>query len=678
MANPGIKGTRVYKQIEEDADYYEPSIYSALGFTSLFQALDDPAKGDFIPVSSPLAYKFGESGATGRMFVVGLLPPTCNVSGRFLDRSASVAHIQGGVGAADLGTDADPSSTGGGGVQKYGGVVTAPGYKIPKGTGSSNTGKGYPPGVQGCGDKVAVEYLGDGKYKYNCVANVSIPEMYQAFHDAYVAKFGREPTPTEIQFITAHCFRETGGHMPGNNPGYIGNRATNPGGWVGFQEPDPKNPGSTRTRWFKGYDSVADGCAAYLNAVARNPNVLAAARDGDVLGYLTSLAQQGYYVEPVRWYYNNNGRGGGWPSLLNMVAAQVPSAGLGRADNLPKDAPNNCAFNESTAQYQKRAKAAGLRSGAAAISRFNKDSPYGPDCPLAGNEGNPNEEYVTPDWEGKGAANAQTAKTEEAKTAGQDLNRTSLGQTFLWQQSQQQRDTIRQLEIMRNTPPLRLLVNPESFKVAAEKIVSDGNWTRNGPVIEHWGDGQDKITGSGKIAGFYSIDAQNATGPGLSRTTRNYSMAYQNFLSLWLLYRNNGGLVLQDYTAGEDSPLTNISVTGSIYIYYDGIIYIGSFDSFNVNETDAAPFTLEYDFQFTVRAWYELDRDDPSQYQYGSTSGMFKQGGIPVVPDTQKTYEASVAAGEARKAEAKKPVDARNRLDSLFQSPEQLLNRGGK
>jgi len=676
MANSGIKGPRIYKQIEEDADYYEPSIYSALSFTNLFEALDDPASGSYVPVCSPLAYKFGEAGATGRMFVVGLLPPTCNVTGRALDRSASVANLQGGVGAADLGGD-EPSGGGvSAGVQKYGGIVTAPGYKIPKGTGTANIGSGVPPGVQGCGDKVAVEYLGNGKYKYNCVANVSVREMYQAFHDAYVAKFGKEPTPTEIQFITAHCFRETGGHMPGNNPGYIGNRSDNPGGWVGFQEPDPKNPGGTRVRWFKGYSSVTEGCAAYLNTVARNPNVLAAARDGDVLGYLTSLAQQEYFGEPVRWYYNNNGQGGGWPGLLNMVAAQVPEAGLGRANNLPKDAPNNCAFNESSAQYQKRAKAAGLRSGAAAISRFNKDSPYGPDCPLTGNEGNYSEEYVTPDWEGKGAANAQSAKAEEAKTAGQDLNRTELGRAFQLAQQFQVGETLKQLEIMRNTPPLRLLVNPESFKVSAEKIVSDGNWTRCGPIIEHWGDGQDKITGSGKIAGFYSIDAQDATGPGLSRTTRNFSMSYQNFLSLWLLYRNNGGLMIPDYTAGE-SPLKNISVTGSIYIYYDGIIYIGSFDSFNVNETDAAPFTLEYDFQFTVRAWYELDREDPSQYQYGSTSGLFKQGAIPVTPDTQKTYEAATAAEASRKEKAQEVLAEQQKLDSLFQSPEQLLNRGG-
>jgi hypothetical protein len=668
-----IKGSRIYQQIESSADYYEPSVYAGLQFSSLFQAMEDPATQDFIPVTSPAAYKFGDPGYNSKIFAVGLLPPTCNISSRLIDRSGSVANIQGGVGAADLGADdMKGGGTTSGGVQKYGGIVTAPGYKIPKGTGTSNPGVGISAGVTGCADTVAVEYLGNGKYKYNCVANVSIKEMYQGFHNAYVNKFGKEPSPTEIQFLTAHCFRETGGHMPGNNPGYIGNRPTNPGGWVGFQEPDPNNPGSTRVRWFKGYDSVEAGCEAYLNVVGRNPNVLAAARDGDVLGYLTSLAQQEYFGEAISQYYNNYGKGGGWPNLLNMVAAAVPEAGLGRADGLPKNVPDSCAFKETSAQYKKRAKDSGLRSGAAAISRFNKNSPYGPDCPLEAETQSDNE-YKTPDWEGKGAANAKDAAKQEAKTAGMDLNRTELGQKFLYAQAAEINYTLQQLETMRNTPPLRMLVNPASFEVAAEKIVADSNWTRNGPVIEHWGDGQDKITGSGKISGFYAIDTQDANGPGLSRTTRNYSMAYQNFLSLWLLYRSNAGLFLPTFASDRGDIINILSVLGSIYIYYDGIIYIGSFDSFNVNETDTAPFTLEYDFSFTVRAWYELDRADPAQYQYGNTTGMFKQGGIPVAPDTTKTYEAAQAAGEARKEKAAEVVQQRKAVDDLFRSPDEVM-----
>jgi hypothetical protein len=675
MANPGVNSNRIYKQIEADADYYEPSIYSALQFYHLFQAQDDPLASDYIPISSSVAYRIGEATNNGKMFVVGLLPPTCNVSGRILDRSASVANIQGGVGEADLGeAESFAASNAPGYWNKGGRIVTAPGYTIPVSGASSNLGLGVPPGVSGCGDKVAVEYLGGGKYKYNCVASVSMPEMYQGLHDAYVRKFGKEPTATEIQFLTAQCWRETGGKMPGNNPGYIGNRPTNPGGWVGFQEPVPGKPGETRTRWFSNFDSVSSGFDAYIRVVGSNPNVLAAARNGDVLGFLTSLAQRGYFGEPIDQYYNNYGKGGGFPAILGGVASAVPQAGLGNGNGLPKNVPQSCAFKETSAQYQKRAKAAGIKSGAAAIARFQGDSPYGPDCPLDTSQGD-DANAQTPDWNSTGAANAQQAKKEEEKTGGTDLNTSDLGLKFLNAQQNQIDDTLRQLEVMKNTPPLRMLVNPESFKVSGEKVISDGNWTRRGPIIEHWGDSQDKISGSGKVAGFYAMDYNDGATPGLSRTTRNFSMSYQNFMSLWLLYRSNAGLLLPDYTEGSDN--TNfLSVLGSIYIYYDGIIYIGSFDSFNVTQGDTNPFSLEYDFAFTVRAWYELDREDPEQYRYGNAS-MFTLGSIPVQQDVQKTYEASQAAGDQRRKDEQANWDAaeaeRKKADALFRSPDEVM-----
>jgi hypothetical protein len=173
------------------------------------------------------------------------------------------------------------------------------------------------------------------------------------------------------------------------------------------------------------------------------------------------------------------------------------------------------------------------------------------------------------------------------------------------------------LEQMAKTPPLRLLVNPQSFRTSCEKIISDGNWGRNGPVIEHWGDNQDKIEGSGKVAAFYSMDAYNANGPGLGRTARQFSASYQNLLALWLIYKNNGGVWFPDPIVPTGSRAKNLSVVGSVYIYYDEILYIGSFDSFTLTESDTGPHTLEYSFSFTVRAWYLLDHLDDAQYMYG-------------------------------------------------------------
>jgi len=189
-------------------------------------------------------------------------------------------------------------------------------------------------------------------------------------------------------------------------------------------------------------------------------------------------------------------------------------------------------------------------------------------------------------------------------------------------------------DAMRNTPPLRMLVNPRSFSVKSEKIVSDGNWGRNGPIIEFWGDNQDKISASGSLAGFFAMDVNNAAGPGLTRHARNFSQAYQNFISLYLLYRNNGGLYLED--SGGTEKTLNLSLLGSIYIYYDSILYIGSFDSFTFGEEDTKPFVSEYSFEFTVRASFILDEPtDPNtdpRIQATLRSNEGDNGLFPTVP----------------------------------------------
>jgi len=183
-------------------------------------------------------------------------------------------------------------------------------------------------------------------------------------------------------------------------------------------------------------------------------------------------------------------------------------------------------------------------------------------------------------FQGDGSDNAKAAAQENSRTSGTDLNQSELGQRFLLAQAAEIQATAQAINAMKNTPPLRFLVNPSTFKVDSEKITNDGNWTRNGPIIEHWGDGQDKISLSGKIAAFFAIDAttissgappqasssmsqqqsqefagavQGGGGPGLTRVARIYSKSYQNFLSLWLLYRNNAGIYLNGLDATYSS-----------------------------------------------------------------------------------------------------------------------------
>jgi peptidoglycan LD-endopeptidase CwlK len=236
------------------------------------------------------------------------------------------------------------------------------------------------------------------------------------------------------------------------------------------------------------------------------------------------------------------------------------------------------------------------------------------------------------EWKKTGSDNAQETSRITSINANKSINREEMGRRFMEAQQAAINALSHALEVMAYTPPLRLLVNPQSFRVSAEKLISDGNWGRNGPIIEHWGENQDKIEGSGKIAAFYSMDSYDATGPGLTRTARQFSQSYQNLLSLSLLYRNNGGVYLPDPTAPAGSRNQNLTVVGSVYLYYDEILYIGSFDSLSITEDAANPFSLEYSFSFTVRAWYLLEHMDDPQYMYGQPQPAAPPVSITVQP----------------------------------------------
>lgn len=221
------------------------------------------------------------------------------------------------------------------------------------------------------------------------------------------------------------------------------------------------------------------------------------------------------------------------------------------------------------------------------------------------------------DWQGKGSKQGNKVAKDEAKTAGTPLNATESGKAFQAAQAAYGKALQAALDAMAKVPPLKMLVNPAEFTVKGEKIVQDGNWGRNGPIVEHWGDGQDVISASGKLAAFMALDARNGNGPGLTRAARNFSASWQNFQSLYQIYRCNGKVMLPD-------PMTsglhiNIAMVGNVYIYYDSTLYFGSFNNLNVTETEASPFTAEYNFEFTVRAAFLLDRTDDA-FTYGASS----------------------------------------------------------
>lgn len=608
---PELKGgpDRIINQIEQAADFYGPMFYQLLGYHSSLE-LDNDLNANFIPVS--------QTKVNPKLFVVGLIPPTSNVTGRVLDRSASIGATEG---FPDQPLDfTGPSSQSLGALgptgNAPGGIVTASGYQIEQGSGTaSNIPVAPNAGVSP--DQSPAVYT-----------HYSIPQLWGTLGDAYHSVYGRDPTNTELQMYTAQALNETGGNVPNNNFGGIGSSKTPHTSGQSF-------PAHTYagTRYFTTYPDASTGAKAFISRVTgSNPNIMTSAQSGDVLGYVTSLAQTSYYEESSSSYYQ------GVRYRVGLVANGMSKSGLvlDKGAGLPAQAPNCCAFKETGSQYQSRA---GFQKSRR--NRFTADSPYGADCPLIAEVVQP-QDGSNGDWNSNGSPNASASRKDGSKTADRiDLNKTELGRQYQNAQRAEAAMTALALDIMRTTPPLRLMVNPQSFKISSERIVSDGNFTREGPIIEHWGEQQDKMSLSGKIAAFFAIDTLPSDdpdnlggGPGLTRVARQYSASYQNFLSLYLLYRNNGGLFVNTLADTlKNNLLSRLSLIGSIYIYYDNTLYIGSFDSFNITEADTTPYSLEYNIEFTVRATFLLD--SPTEYDFNVQS-MFTGGfGAPTITNTQ-------------------------------------------
>jgi hypothetical protein len=542
------KPTSIAQQIAQAADLYAPNVYYNLLSQNVSLGLVlDPMGQQFIPVSDA----YFNSDAKKKLFVVGIIPPNAQVTGKKLDRSNA---------------NPIPNTTSASTTINPGQNTTT----VPGADGVTATDRG-----------AAVKNT------------LTIQQAGAAISAAYTQRFGHPPTKAELGIYVSQSYKETedgrGGLVwPDNNPGYIGN-------W-----PGSKIPNGQQTflhgdgRYYAAYPTAQQGAAAFVSTIYKTGGdaAIAAAQAGDANAYAQALHNGGYMEDPVSDY----------AGTIAQNQAYITGR-VGHLKNPPLPDPINIQPSDAAS-------------------------------PATG-------------WKDQGSSAAASATASAAIGSNTNLsNTTTTAQKFQQAQQAMVLATRRLLANLANTPPLQFLVNPSSFKVNNEKVVSTGNWTRYGPanVVEHWGDGQDKIEGSGKVAAFMAIDisGETAQAPGLTRTARHYSASFQNFLSLYQIYKNNAGLYMPD---GIDSNQLNITMLGSIYIYYDHTMYIGSFDELTMSEADTAPYTIEYSFTFTVRATFLLDMIPDPNHTYGvnnSTAQLTTQ--MPAtIPTTQA---ATVAQGQ--------------------------------
>jgi len=681
---------RVYETIEDTAALYPPWVYDLLTFQrASWETSADELSDQFIPLTTVQQ----RSPQDAKVFVIGLIPPSATVTGRLLDRSATIASVQGYSEEVDV-TLSQPAAKGGrgGGQESNALVVTAPGYSIGSASGPITVaGGGY-----GGGSKT------DGEGVPPAFTQHSDAELYNIFSAAYKKSLGTNPTPNEVLFLVAQSKRETSGNWPNNNPGFIGN----------LGKPFPQSFEHNKAYWFT-FDSVDSGAAAMTKKVYGSAATRQAAQNGDVLGYCTSLAAEAYYGDhSVDTYYNGIHKDRPlMQKLLKAAAAAVSRAGgpTWQVPDLPLHAPEGCAFNETGDAYRRRVGWADpkdptgkkIRQGKppawaidqgvdpknggqvfASSRRFTKYSLYDAGCPIEGAVPPVDPNGKTTSWGGAGSAAAAQAQKAQAKASDKDLNQNDLGKLMTAQQEAYTRALQIAIQQMAQTPPLKLLVNPISFKPAEEKIISDGNVGRNGPIIEHWGAQQTKISASGKLAAFLALDVGDSpngsagNAPGITRMARNFSTSYQNFLSLYLIYRNNGTIYLEDLHRSRPQA-NNLAVVGSVYLYYDNVLYIGSFDSFNVSESDDKPYTLEYDFAFTVRYKFELDSIPDPREVYGNTSLFAKKLAPPTIATDTSVSQPAAATKSAESIAIDQAIIDKTRKDppqvrgnSVFAQPD--------
>lgn len=136
-------------------------------------------------------------------------------------------------------------------------------------------------------------------------------------------------------------------------------------------------------------------------------------------------------------------------------------------------------------------------------------------------------------------------------------------------------------------PPMYLLINPQNFSQKAAQLINRYN-TRGAWIEENYGEQLDEVSASGSTAGFVSKWGL-VSRSGLEGAPD--TEAYRAFEALIAVYRNNGEAY---YTDGQVVRL------GSVWMSYDGGVYMGYFVSFSVKESADRPFAFQFDFVFKV------------------------------------------------------------------------------
>lgn len=129
---------------------------------------------------------------------------------------------------------------------------------------------------------------------------------------------------------------------------------------------------------------------------------------------------------------------------------------------------------------------------------------------------------------------------------------------------------------------LVLHVNPATYSENHAKKV-ERIQTRGGWVEQHWPDDHIEISADGSTGTFMNIYT------GLSSVIRQQTIAWDRFRDLHDLYHNNGSIY---------DPTGAVVLQGMIRLIYDRGSYLGTFRTFEFEETVESPFAFRMSWTF--------------------------------------------------------------------------------
>jgi len=217
----------------------------------------------------------------------------------------------------------------------------------------------------------------------------------------------------------------------------------------------------------------------------------------------------------------------------------------------------------------------------------------------------------------------------------------------------QSEELTKQIEVANRIPSLLMLINPSEFTRNYEHQI-DTPKGRRGQIVHMWLEKPLSISSKGVTAAQYVV---GPAGGGLTNINRLHSLSYVNLMSLVMMYRNNGHLYTQT-SGAQNYGIPVISM--SIFIYYDGHIYIGSFDDFSVTDAADKPYNLSYNWKFTARYDFAISAENDQSIS-SSTSSQFTATAFP--------SEMTISINQDKETRGKSREDLRSSL-GFVPSPE--------